>query len=147
MRVLHVVNRVVVVLGHCQINIEGVFGIGLATQQEEAHRVFAGPLDQVAQGDVTARTLRNFDFFATAHHTHHGVQNVIWVALRNTHVGRLQTSAYTRDGSVVVAALDIHHTRKSTLPFGDVVRDIRHKVGESAVRLAHDAVFVVAIVG
>ena len=147
MRVLHVVDRVVVVFSYRQIHVEGVFGIGLAAEQEEAHRVFAGPLDQIAQGDVASSALRNFDFFATAHHTHHGVQNVIWVALRNTHIRRLQSSAHTCDGAVVVAALDIHHPRKATLPFGDVVGDIRHKVGERAVGFAHDAVFVVAIVG
>ena len=147
MRVLHVVDRVVVVFSYRQIHVEGVFGIGLAAEQEEAHRVFAGPLDQIAQGDVASSALRNFDFFATAHHAHHGVQDIVRVALRNTHIRRLQSSAHTCDGAVVVAALDIHHTRKSTLPFGDVVRDIRHKVGERAVGFAHDAVFVVAIVG
>ena len=147
MRVLHVVHRVVVVFGDRQIDVEGVFGIGLATQQEETHRVFAGPLDQVTQGDVATRTLRNFDFFTTAHHTYHGVQHVIGIALWNTHVSRLQSSAYTRDGAVVVAALDIHHPRKATLPFGNVVSHIWHKVGKSAIRFAHDAVFVVAVVG
>ena len=147
MRVLHVVDRVVVVFSYRQIHVEGVFGIGLAAEQEEAHRVFAGPLDQIAQGDVASSALRNFDFFATAHHAHHGVQNIVRVALRNTHIRRLQSSAHTCDGAVVVAALDIHHTRKSTLPFGDVVGDIRYKVGECAVGFAHDAVFVVAIVG
>ena len=73
MRVLHVIHRVLVVFGACQIDIEHVLGVGFAAEQKETHRVFAGPLNQIAQSDVTACALGNFDFLAAAHDTHHGV--------------------------------------------------------------------------
>ena len=84
MRVLHVVHRVVVVLGHGQIDIKGVFGIGLAAEQEKPDCVGAGPLDQIAQGHITARSLGNLHLLTTAHHPHHGVQHVVGVSHWNT---------------------------------------------------------------
>jgi len=44
--VLHVIHRIVGVLGDRQVDVEDVFGVGLAGEQEEAHRVLAGPLDE-----------------------------------------------------------------------------------------------------
>ena len=40
-----------------QINVEHVLGVGLAAEQEEAHGVFAGPFNEVAQGHVAACAL------------------------------------------------------------------------------------------
>ena len=133
MGVLHVVDRVVVVLGHGQIHIEGVFGVGLAAQQEEAHRVLAGPLDQVAQRHIAAGALADLDLFAALDHAHHGVQHVVGVALRNAHIGRLQAGAHAGNGAVVVRALDVDDLGEATLPLGDVVGHIGHKVGVGAV--------------
>ena len=151
MGVLHVVHRVVVVLGDRQVHVKGVFGIGLARQQEKPHGVFAGPLHQVAQGHIAACALGNFDFGATTHHAHHGVQHVVGVARRNAQMlefGRgLQPGAHSCNRAVVVGALDVDDLGKATLPFGQVVGHVRHKVGVAAVALFHDTVFVVAIVG
>ncbi len=147
MRVLHVIDRVVVVLRHGQIDIECVLRIGLAREQEEAHRVLAGPLDQVAQCHVAAGALADLHLFPALDHAHHGVQHVVGVALRNAHVGRLQAGAHAGDGAVVVRALDVHHLREAALPFGDVVGHIGHEVRVRAVLLAHHAVLVVPVVG
>jgi hypothetical protein len=57
MGVLHVEHRVLVVLLERQVDVEGELGVGLAADQEEAHRVAAGPVDQVAQRDVAAARL------------------------------------------------------------------------------------------
>ena len=48
-RVLHVEHRVLVVGLQRQVDVEDELGVGLAADQEEAHRVAAGHLDQVAQ--------------------------------------------------------------------------------------------------
>ena len=147
MGVLHVVHRVVVVLGHRQVHIKGVLGVGFAAEQEEAHRVLAGPLNQVAQRDIAASALGNLDFLPALDHPYHGVQHIVRVALGNADVRRLQPGAHPGDGAMVVGALDIDHLLETALPFGDVVRHIRHKVGVAAVALAHHPVLVVAISG
>jgi hypothetical protein len=147
MGVLHVVHGVVVVLGHGQIDVEGVLGVGLAREQEEAHGVLAGPLDQVAQRDVAAGALADLDLFAVAHHAHHGVQHVVGVALGDAHIGSLQAGAHAGDGAVVVRALDVDHLGEAALELLDVIGHIGHEVGVAAVGLAHHAVFVVAVVG
>ena len=147
MRILHVIHRVVVVFGQSQINVEHVFGIGLAAEQKEAHSIFAGPLNEIAQGDIAASALRNFHFNAAAHHAHHGVQHVVGVALWNASACGLQASAHACNGAVVVGALNVDHFGKAAFPFGNVVGHIGHKVGVGAVAFAHDAVFVIAVVG
>ena len=147
MRVLNVVHRVVVVFGDSQVHIKGVFGIGFAAEQEEAHRIGTGPFDQVAQRDVASSTFGNFDFLATADHAHHGVQNVVGVSLRDAHACGLQACANAGNGAVVVGALDVDHLGKAALPLGNVVSHIRHKVGKASVAFFHDAVFVVAVFG
>ena len=156
MRVLHVVNRVVVVSGHSQVHVEHVFGVGLARQKEEAHRVFAGPLDQITQRHVAAGTLGDFDLFAVLHHPNHGVQYVVGVARGYTHARSLQACAYPGDGAVVVGALDVDSAGIAALPFGQVVGHVGHEVGVlrgglAAVgsvrgRLSHHPVFVVAVI-
>ncbi|MNS90914.1 hypothetical protein D3C72_1249860 [compost metagenome] len=75
------------------------------------------------------------------------MQHVVGVALRDAHVDSLQAGAHARDGAVVVAALDIDGLHEAALPFHQVIRDIRHEIRVGAVRLAHDAVLVVAEVG
>ena len=147
MGVLHVVHRVVIVFGHCQIHVKGVLGVGLAAQQKKAHRVPAGPLDQVAQRDIAARALGDLDLFAPLDHPHHGVQHIVGVARRHASTGSLQAGAHPGDGAVVVGALDIDGFFEAALPFADVVGHVGHKVGVTAVSLAHDPVFVVAVVG
>ena len=147
MRVLHVVHRVVVVLGQCQVNIKHVISIGFAAEQEKAHGVFAGPVNQVAQGDVAARAFGDFDLLAAAHDPHHGVQHIVRKALWNAHPCRLQPRPHPRDGAVVVGALNVHYFVKATLKLADVVGHIGHEVGESAIAFSHHPVFVIAIVG
>ncbi len=153
MGVLHVEDRVLVVLLQRQVHVEGEFGVGLATDQEKAHRVAAGPVDQVTQGDVGAGALGDFHLLATLHHRDHLVQHVIGVARRNADACRLQSSAHPGDGAVVVAPLDVDRLGVATGELADVVGHIGHEIGvlgaaEAAwLRLAHDPVLVVAIVG
>ena len=61
--------------------------------------------------------------------------------------GGLQASPHARNRAVVVAALNIDRLSKAAFKFRQVIRDIRHKIGERAVRLFHHAVFVVTVVG
>ena len=75
------------------------------------------------------------------------MQHVVRVALRDADVGGLQAGAHPGDGAVVVGALDVDHLLEAAFPFGDVIRHIGHKVGVAAVALAHDPIFVVAILG
>ena len=154
MRVLHVIHRVFIGGFQRHVDVENEFRVGLARDQEEAHGVAAlgdvaasRPFDQVAHGYVGAGALRNLDFFAVLHDGDHLVQHVVGVALRDTHVDRLQAGAHARDGAVVVAALDIDGLHEAALPFHQVIRDVRHEIRVGAVRLAHDAVLVVAEVG
>ena len=147
MGVLHVINGVFVVLGQRQVDVKDVFGVGLAAEQEETHRVGAGPLDQVAQSDVAAGAFGDFHLFAVAHHAHHGVQHVVGVTGGHAGTGGLQAGAHAGDGAVVVHALNVDGLGITALPLGQVVGHVRHKVGVAAVALFHDAVFVVAVVG
>ena len=137
MCVLHVIHRVLVVFGARQIDIKHILGVGFAAEQKETHRVLAGPLNQIAQSDITTGALGNLDFLATAHDAHHGVQQIVGVALRNLqvllHRGSLQTGAHPGDGAVVVCALDVDDFGETALPFGQVVRHIRHEIGIAAV--------------
>ncbi len=173
MRVLHVVDRVFVVLFECQIDIEHEFRIGLARHQEKAHGVAsaaqqlgrlravvigaravigrigqaARPFDQVAHGDVAAGALGNLHLLAVAHHGHHLVQHVVGIADRNADPQALQTGAHARDGAVVVGTLDVDHLGIAALPFGHVVGDVGHEIGVRAVGFTHHAILVVAVVG
>ena len=147
MGVLHIKHRVVVVLRQRQIDVEHVFGVGLAAEQEKPHRIFAGPLDQITQSDIAARAFGNFDFLATAHHPHHGVQHIVGVAGGDAHIRRLQARTHPGNGAVVVGALDVDHAGETALPLGDVIGHIGHKVGVAAVAFAHHPVFVVAVIG
>jgi hypothetical protein len=106
-----------------------VYSVSGLREQEEAHRVLAGPLDQVAQRDVGAGALADLDLFAVAHHAHHGVQHVVGVALGNAHIGRLQAGAHAGDGAVVVGALDVDDLGEAALELLDVVGHIGHEVG------------------
>ena len=147
MCVLHVVNRVFVVFAQGQVNVKNVFSVWLAAKQKEAHGVGAGPLDEVAQGHIAASAFGDFHLFAIAHHPHHGVQNVVWVALRHASIGGLQPGAHAGNGAVVVHTLNVDGSAVATLPFGQVVGDVRYKIGVSAVGFFHHAVFVVTVVG
>ena len=60
---------------------------------------------------------------------------------------RLQTGAHARDRAVVIRALHVDRHREAALPLRDVIGDIGHEVGIRAVRLAHDTILVVAVVG
>ncbi len=75
------------------------------------------------------------------------MQHVVGVTQRHTFIGCLQTGTHTGDGAVVVHALDVDGAGVTTLPFGQVVGHVRHKVGVAAVAFFHHAVFVVTIVG
>ena len=159
MGVLHVEDRVLVVLLERQVHFEGELGVGLAADQEEAHRVAAGPVDEVAQGDVAAGALGDLDLLAPAQDGHHLVQHVVRVAGWNAHPCGLQARTHAGDGAVVVAALDVDDLDEAPLPLVDVIRHIGHEVGVGRGRrptflcstfrrrLAHHAVLVVAVVG
>ena len=147
MRVLHVEDRVLVVALERQVDVEGELGVGLPAQHEEADRVLAGPLDQVAQGHVGAGALGELDLLAVALDPHHGVEHVVRVAGRHAHVGGLQAGAHPGDRAVVVGALDVDRLGEAALELGQVIGDVGHEVGVAAVGLAHHAVLVVAVVG
>ena len=48
---------------------------------------------------------------------------------------------------MVVAALDVDRLLVTPLELAHVIGHVRHKVGVAAIGLAHDTVFVVAILG
>src|SRR5690606_21224783 len=143
-RILDVVHRVFVALGQREVDIEHEFGIGPALDQEVSHRIAAHPVDQVAQGDVTAGAFGDLDLFAAARHLYHLVQHVRGVIGGDAGAQRLQAGPHARHGTVVVAALDVHGAVKAAFPFGLVVGDVGHEVRVTAFAFAHDAVFVVA---
>ncbi len=147
MRVLHVEHRVRVGLFQRQIDVEDEFRVRLAADQEEAHRVLAGPVDQVAQGHVAARALGQLDLLPAFHHRDHFVQQIVGVAHRHAHVDRLQPGAHAGDGAVVVRALDVDGLDEAALELVHVVGDVGHEVGVRAIGLAHHAVLVVAVFG
>src|SRR5690606_23947973 len=104
----------------------------------------AHPVDQVAQGDVTAGAFGDLDLFAAARHLYHLVQHVRGVIGGDAGAQRLQAGPHARHGTVVVAALDVHGAVKAAFPFGLVVGDVGHEVRVTAFAFAQDAVFVVA---
>ncbi len=148
MGILHIVNGVVIIFGNGQIHIKQILGVGLSTQEKEANRVLAGPINQVSQGDVTTGTLGDFDLFTSAHDPHHGVQNIGGEflgdpqALQITH--RLKPRFHTRNGAMVIRALDVDHVVKATLPLAQMVGHIGHKIRVAAFAFSHHAVFVVS---
>src|SRR5690606_30216200 len=56
----------------------------------------------------------------------------------------LKTRANPGDRTVVVGSLDIDRIMKSALPFGQMIGHIGNEIRIAALRLAHDAIFVVA---
>ena len=144
MRVLDVEDRVLVVALQGQVDVEGELGVGLAAQHEEADRVLAGPLDQVAQRHVGAGALGKLDLLAVALHAHHRVQHVVGVVLRHVGPGQLDAGPDARDRAVVVGALQIDGAAKAPLDLGEVVGDVGHEVGVAPVGGAHHPVLVVA---
>ena len=147
MRVLHIEHRVLVVLLEREVDVEHELGVGLAAEHEKAHRVAAGPVDQVAQRDVAAGSLGDLHLLAAAHHRHHLVQHVVGVAGRRVLPGGLHAGAHAGDGAVVVAALDVDGAGEAALQLGQVVGHVGHEVGVATVGLAHHAVLVVAVLG
>ena len=143
MRVLHIKHRVFVVLLQRQIHIEGVFGVGLAAEQEEAHRVFAGPLNQVAQRHITASAFADLHLLPALHHGDHFVEHVVGVTNRHlqcrqphrsgSDIGCLQTGAHPRNGAVVVAALQVDGLGVAALELVQVVGHVGQKIGVAAV--------------
>ncbi len=147
MRILHVIHRVLVGLFERQVDVEHELGIGLARDQEKAHRVAAHPVDEVAHGHVRAGALGNLHFLAAAHHLHQAVQHVFGIARRDADAEGLQPGAHARDGAVVIGALHVDDLAEAALPLAEVIGDVRHEVGVAAVRFAHHPVLVVAVVG
>ena len=91
--------------------------VGLARDEEEAHRVAADFVDQVAQRHVAARALADLHLLAAAHHRHHLVQHVV----RDSPAGmpmpeRLQAGAHARDRAVVIGALHVDDASRSRAP-------------------------------
>mmetsp|Transcript_20389 Transcript_20389/g.78156 ORF Transcript_20389/g.78156 Transcript_20389/m.78156 type:complete len:636 (-) Transcript_20389:435-2342(-) len=147
MGVLHIEHRVLVVLLQRQVDVEGELGVGLAADQEEAHRVAAGPVHQVAQRHIGAGALGDLDLLAVLHDRDHLVQHIVREALRDAEVDRLQAGAHPGDGAVVVGALDVDALRVAALELVDVIGHVGHEVGVATFLLAHHAVLVVAVVG
>ena len=147
MRVLNVVNRIIFRLRTREIDIENELGIGLARYEEEADRIAADYVAQVANRHIASGALADLDLFAAAHHRDHLVQNIVGVAGGNVHRERLQPRANARDRAVMVGALNVDRLRKSALEFRDVIGDVRNEIRVAAIGLAHHPIFVVAVVG
>ena len=154
MRHLHVIHRIFIGLRQRHIHIEHEFRIRFTRDQEEAHGVAAfhdvagaRPFDQVPHRHIRPGTFGDFDFLTVFHDGDHFVQHVVRIALRNTDVQCLQASAYTGDGAVVIAALNIDRLLIAAFPFGHVVSHIRYEVSVSTVRLTHHAVFIIFVLG
>ena len=75
------------------------------------------------------------------------MQHVFRIPLRDPDAQRLQPGAHARHGAVVVRPLHIDGAREAAPPLVHMIGDIGHKVRVGPVALAHDAIFVVAIVG
>ena len=146
MRVLNVVNRIIFRLRTREIDIENELGIGLARYEEEADRIAADFVDQVANRHIASGALADLDLFAAAHHRDHLVQNIIGIAGRNAHSEGLQAGAYTRDRAVMVGALHVDRSHEPAFPLGDVVSDIGDEIRVPAIGFAHHAILVVAVV-
>src|SRR5690606_39274153 len=101
------------------------------------------PVDQVAHGYIAARALGDLYLGSVTHDLDHLVQDVGRVILGDADVQSLQAGTDTGHGTVVVAALYVDGVVVTAFPLGDVVGDVRHEIGVTAVRLAHDAVFIV----
>ena len=72
------------------------------------------------------------------------MQDVGRIVSRNAHVQGLQSGAHTGNRAMVVTALYVDGVIKATLPLGDVVGNVRNKIGIATFGLAHHAVFVIA---
>ena len=158
MRILHVVHRVFIGGLLREVDVEHELGVGLARDEKKPHRVaapghvaIARHADQIMQRDIGACALRDFYFFTALHHRDHFVQQVVRIARWHAEVllraHTLQTGTHPRDGAVMVAALHVDDARITALPFGEVIRHVRHEVGVSAVGFFHYPVFVVPVIG
>ena len=131
----------------CERHVEDEFRIGLAGDEEVTGGVAAGPVDEVAQRDVVARTLAHLDGFAVLHDGKHLVEDVFREELRDVEVlharDGLQTGADARNRTVVIGSLNVDGFVEAAAPLVEVVSNVGHEVGERAVGLLHDAVLVV----
>ena len=150
MRHLHVEHRILFGLALGEIDIEHEVRVALPHEKEVADRVPPDFVDQIANRQVAAGALGDFDLLAASHHRHHLVQHVFGIAVRDPHLECLQAHAHAQHGTMVIGALHVDRPREAALPFGDVIRDVRHEVRVVAAlcrALAHHAVLVVAEIG
>src|SRR5206468_6024373 len=144
---LDVVHRILLGLCGSEVDVEDQLRVTLAHEEEIPHRVTADLVHQVANGDITARTLGDLYLFSVLHHRDHLMQHVLRVLLRYAQLEGLQSGAYARHGAVVIRPLNVDGAAKAALPFCNVIGDVGEKIGVRSVALPHHSILVVAEFG
>src|SRR5690625_3655738 len=141
--ILNIVDRAFLATRQRQIDSKYKRGVCPSRHQEKTYRIPAHPVDELAHGDITACAFGNGDLLALTHDLDHAMQDISRKILWNAQVQSLQSGTHPGDCAVVIGALDIDAVMKTALPLGDMIGDIRHKVGIVTITFTHDPVFVI----
>ena len=143
--VLHIINRVFVVLANGQTQVKFQMGVGGPRIEEIPSGVARNFIQQVGQGDRLACPLAHADGLAVPHQPHqlhqHDFQPVGSVQPQD-----IQSGFQPSHMAVMVRAPNIDDSVKAPLfKFVPMVGDIRGKIGIKAVGPAKHVVFVAAV--
>ena len=144
MCVLHVVHGVGRVLLLSNIDVEVNRLLGGAAQHVVARSVDADFVDELFEGDHFASTLGHTNGLAVAEEVDQLAEHNFERA-REAHGG--QNGSNASDVAMMVGAPDIDQNVETTLFLPIVVRNVGREVGVVAISLAHNAVFLVAVLG
>ena len=134
MRVLDVVDRVVVRVRLRQLEIEVEVLVVAAHHVEEARRVVADFVAQLAQRDELARARRHLRLLAAAIQRHELQEPDLETVPRLPH--RDETRAHACQVAVMIGAQDVDQLLEAPLALAEVIGDVGGEIGSRAVRRA-----------
>ncbi len=143
--ILDIVHRVVVGLGLGQVQVEVHVLLAFAHDIEEARRVVAHFLAQLAQGDEFAGACGHLHLLATA--IEDGELHQQHVQLGGVVAQGGQRGLHARHIAVMVGAPDVDDTRITALQLVHVVGDVGSEVGLLAVFAHHHPVLLITEFG
>ena len=141
--ILRIIDRVVIGLCAGKFQIKIHLRRYILGNEEPSDRIDTDIFAQLAQRNGVACALAHLHFFAVFDHAYHLNQINSQCALGITK--RSQCALHTCDVAVVVRSPKVNQVRIASFDFINVVCNIRCKVGQGAIALAQNAVFIIAV--
>ena len=142
---LDIEDGVLIGLLLCLVHIEDQVRLAPAHQEVVAHRIPTDLLDQIPHREIGAGALGDLQLFTAFHHRDHLMEYILGIIARGPDLERLQSRSHSSHSAVMIRSLHVDRLLKAALPFGDVVSNVRNKVGIGSVRLPHDPILVVTV--